>query len=77
MAVCDNCVAELDPRWKFCVYCGSPAPVPETIPAAIRADRQDPGTARRLPRWAIPASLLGAVVLAGLAYAILGGGSGA
>ena len=31
MSTCANCGEQLDPEWKFCVFCGAPA-----IPGAIR-----------------------------------------
>ena len=35
MARCISCSAELQPAWKFCIYCGQQAVV---VPAAIRPD---------------------------------------
>ena len=46
MARCENCDAELQPQWKFCVRCGAkitastPAPVP-VDPAPIAESRAD------------------------------------
>lgn len=31
MATCTNCGKQIDPEWRFCVFCGAPA-----IPGAIR-----------------------------------------
>lgn len=31
MSTCANCGDQLDPEWRFCVFCGAPA-----IPGAIR-----------------------------------------
>jgi hypothetical protein len=33
MPSCENCSAALNPGWKFCVYCGTPA-----IPGAVRPE---------------------------------------
>ncbi|GAB3607703.1 hypothetical protein GCM10027413_31120 [Conyzicola nivalis] len=35
MARCISCSAELQPAWKFCIYCGQKV---EAVPAAIRPD---------------------------------------
>ena len=37
MSACASCSAELQPGWKFCVYCGTPA-----VPGAIRPTDADP-----------------------------------
>ena len=34
MAVCANCSRELQPEWKFCIYCGTPTGVPVTVAVA-------------------------------------------
>jgi hypothetical protein len=40
MSTCGNCGEALDPRWKFCIVCGSPVTPTqkETIPSVIRLD---------------------------------------
>ncbi len=43
MAACANCSRELQPEWKFCIYCGTPtgvaqsatAPIPTAAAAAV------------------------------------------
>jgi hypothetical protein len=35
MARCISCSEELQPAWKFCIYCGHKV---EPVPAAIRPD---------------------------------------
>ncbi|MFP7762127.1 zinc ribbon domain-containing protein [Marisediminicola sp. LYQ134] len=46
MTTCTNCAAELSPRWKFCIHCGTPVvrseaaappatPLPVTPPPVI------------------------------------------
>ncbi len=40
MAVCANCSRELQPEWKFCIYCGTPTGVPVT--AAVTASAPAP-----------------------------------
>jgi hypothetical protein len=35
MARCISCSAELQPAWKFCIYCGQKV---ESVPSAIRPD---------------------------------------
>jgi len=42
MARCISCSAELQPAWKFCIYCGQRV---EPVPSAIRPD--DTATAPR------------------------------
>jgi len=37
MAVCTNCSRELQPEWKFCIYCGTPTGVPVTVAIPIQA----------------------------------------
>ena len=37
MAVCENCSRELQPEWKFCIYCGTPTGVPVTVAIPIQA----------------------------------------
>ena len=49
MTVCANCSRELQPQWKYCVFCGAPTGViraedvpadePSTPPSAIRPSR--------------------------------------
>ena len=73
MAVCENCGESLDPRWKFCIHCGTRVPVAEaeaaapepaapSVPAAIRPDDAAPAPKRRLD-WQLGL---------GLAFAIIG-----
>ncbi|HEY4225144.1 MAG TPA: DUF4190 domain-containing protein [Pseudolysinimonas sp.] len=40
MAVCANCSRELQPEWKFCIYCGAPTGVPVAAPTpdVLRAE---------------------------------------
>jgi hypothetical protein len=35
MAVCANCSRELQPEWKFCIYCGTPTGVPVTAAVPV------------------------------------------
>lgn len=35
MAVCANCTRELQPEWKFCIYCGTPTGVAHTATTPI------------------------------------------
>lgn len=58
MPACDSCSAELQPDWKFCVFCGAPA-----VPGAIRPDEP---AAPRLNILAIFSIVL-AVILSPLA----------
>ncbi|WP_309616084.1 hypothetical protein [Salinibacterium sp.] len=48
MAACVSCSTALDPRWKYCVDCGTPVAAvgPVTIPGAIRpeGERRPPVT---------------------------------
>jgi len=37
MAVCMKCSRELQPEWKFCIYCGTPTGVPVTVAIPIQA----------------------------------------
>lgn len=41
MAVCTNCSRELQPEWKFCIYCGTPTGVPVTVAIPIQAAATD------------------------------------
>ena len=61
MARCENCDAELQPQWKFCVRCGTKVAVTETAVATVDS-RNDPApviapvTAPDIPA-AIPAAI--------------------
>ncbi|HEU0206896.1 MAG TPA: DUF4190 domain-containing protein [Pseudolysinimonas sp.] len=35
MAACANCSRELQPEWKFCIYCGTPTGVAHSATASI------------------------------------------
>lgn len=63
MAECGNCGAALDPRWKFCIHCGtrvqSQAAAP--IPGAIRPADAAPPAKRRLD-WHLGLGLTFAVI---------------
>jgi Domain of unknown function (DUF4190)/zinc-ribbon domain len=45
MAVCANCSRELQPEWKFCIYCGTPTGVPVTALIPVQAP-VEPGVLR-------------------------------
>ena len=34
MSTCTNCAAQLQPDWKFCIFCGTPV-----VPSAVRPQR--------------------------------------
>lgn len=59
MARCISCSAELQPAWKFCIYCGQRV---ETVPAAIRPT----DAAAEAPRRHVTALALFGWGLAGL-----------
>ena len=67
MSTCVSCSTELDPLWKYCVDCGTPAVRAESIPGAIRPE-QPPATAtsRTLPRSALFVIVLAVVGAVGL-----------
>ena len=71
MARCTSCSAELQPAWKFCIYCGQR--VASRIPGAIRptdATAEAPArhvTALGLFGWGLGALL----VVIGVASAVL------
>lgn len=68
---CEICEQPLDPRWKFCVHCGSPVPAAahqaeSSIPAAIRSgDDEVDATPKRRFDWQLGLGLL--LALAGVA----------
>ena len=41
MARCISCSAELQPAWKFCIYCGQQVHAESSVPSAIRPDDSD------------------------------------
>jgi hypothetical protein len=53
MSSCASCEAELDPKWKFCIHCGTPL-----VPGAIRPDADEPA---RFNMLAILALLLACI----------------
>lgn len=46
MAVCANCSRELQPEWKFCIYCGTPTGVPVTVAVAAVQPAAEPDVLR-------------------------------
>jgi len=62
MARCSSCSAELQPAWKYCIYCGER--VTSEIPAAIRpADGAAGAPARHVTALGLFAVGLGALLV--------------
>ena len=60
MARCISCSAELQPAWKFCIYCGTRV---ETVPSAIRPDATAPAPRRHVTALSLFAWGLGGLLL--------------
>jgi hypothetical protein len=78
MARCENCDAELQSQWKFCVRCGTKVPAgggPGVIPAAIRpqdsSDQIEPPVRRRFDWHVLAGILVGVVGAAAIIYLIV------
>jgi hypothetical protein len=54
MPVCASCSAQLQPEWKFCIYCGTPA-----IPGAIRPEPIAPPPTNRVAILALTLAAIG------------------
>jgi len=50
MARCISCSAELQPEWKFCIYCGQKV---EHVPSAIRPDAAPQAPRRHITALAL------------------------
>jgi len=42
MPECSSCAAQVQPEWKFCIYCGEPTSADATRPAPLAAPRTNP-----------------------------------
>jgi len=60
MARCISCSAELQPAWKFCIYCGTKT---GAVPAAIRPDAAAPAPRRHVTALALFSWGLGGLLL--------------
>lgn len=68
MERCGECGREVDSRWNYCIYCGSPMrtlpAVPPDIPAAIRPEPERPARRYDTPFWlGVGMGVLGLVLI--------------
>jgi hypothetical protein len=68
MARCISCSAELQPAWKFCIYCGQKV---EAVPAAMRPDDTEEAPRRHVTALALFGWGLGGLLAAISAVAVV------